>query len=55
MKKFLNKVSVLMMGCVMAMMATACHTGGDDVTTTKVTPTVKTHSVVSFWTKTVQS
>lgn len=41
MKKFLNKVSVLMMGCVMAMMATACHTGGDDVTTTKVTPTVK--------------
>ena len=30
MKKFFNKFSVLALGCVMAMMATACHTGGDD-------------------------
>ena len=42
MKKFFNKVSVLAMGCVMAMMATACHTGGDDSSSTsKVTPAVK--------------
>ena len=41
MKKFFNKVSVLALGCVMAMMATACHTGGDDDSTSKVTPAVK--------------
>ena len=41
MKKFINKVSVLMMGCMIAFMATACHTGGDDDSTQKVTPTPK--------------
>lgn len=42
MKKFFNKFSVLALGCVMAMMATACHTGGDDGdSTSKVTPAVK--------------
>ena len=42
MKKFLNKVSVLGLCFVMAMMATACHTGDDEgSSTSKVTPTVK--------------
>ncbi|SFB94671.1 hypothetical protein SAMN04488494_0782 [Xylanibacter ruminicola] len=41
MKKFINKVSVLMMGCMIAFMATACHTGGDDDSTQKVTTTPK--------------